>query len=109
MDTVFAIERNQQRCQLLHNSGVLQLSPMEGPHAGDFLSQFVGHLPGAIVITANNDVTLNPGLAVQKNRRQILKGSSHGHAFRHQFGRLLGGRPLPDAQCPRRPPAHDGR
>jgi hypothetical protein len=83
--------------------------PSIGTDAGNFCCELAGELRGVGIVAADDHVAVERSVAVEQFGGHIVEGRNQAHSFGHEFGGLLRGRALPDADGARGASAHAGR
>src|SRR3954465_9319069 len=92
------VQSDQHRSDLLNNAGIFQLSAVESAYTGNFTGQVANAFARVFVIAADDYVTIDWAILLEKVSGQIMKRCNDDHTFRHKFSRLLCRRALPDAE-----------
>src|SRR3954470_12408820 len=98
MAFVSDVESDENGRDLLNNAGILKSSAVQSANSGNFARQFANPLSSVLVIAADDYVTIDWAILLEKVSGQIMKRCDHDHTFRHEFRRLLCSRALPDAE-----------
>src|SRR3954464_1197544 len=98
MAFVSDVESDENGRDLLNNAGILKSSAVESAYTGNFTGQVANAFARVFVIAADDYVTIDWAILLEKVSGQIMKRCNHDHTFRHEFRRLLCRRALPDTE-----------
>src|SRR2546430_2548817 len=101
MAFVADVKTDQDRGDLLNNTGILKPSAIQSTHSGNFSRQLANTLSRGFVIAAYDHVTIDWAVLLEKVSGQVMKRGYHYYAFRNKFRRLLRRRTLPHAESVR--------
>ena len=103
------VHADEQRGDLLDDAGVFEWTAIDGADAGNLCCQFAGELRGVGIVAADDDVAVERSVAVEQFSGYVVEGGDEAHSFGHEFGSLLSGGALPDAESARGASADAGR
>ena len=79
VDFVADVQADQQRGYRLNDAGVFQLAAVDSADPRDFSGEFGGGLFGFFVVAADQDVTLDRGVAGEQFGTEIVEGRGDAH------------------------------
>ena len=93
------VEADQERGDLFQDARIFQFAAVDGAHAGNLCGQrlllFAWRLR---IITADDHVAVDRTVGVQNFGGSVVKRGHDRNSLGYEFGSLLRGRALPDAE-----------
>ena len=101
MSFVADIQSNQHRGDLFNDASVLQLSTIQRANSRNFARQLANPLSRVFVIAADDHITIDWAVLLEKVSGEVMKRGYNCYALRNKFRRLLRRRALPHAESVR--------
>ncbi len=98
---VAEVHADEQGGDLLNDACVFEFAAVDAADAGNLCRQFAGELPSIGIVAADDDVAVQRSVGAEQFGGNVVEGGDHAHSIGHEFGGLLGGGALPDAESAR--------